>query len=407
MVNLEEIPGQVTQIVGASGSGLTRLAHQWYQSPPQQWAEAGEVALVLQEASAHISGLRATVYEELVFPLEQRGLAPSLMREKVNQMLQTIGLTTYAQHHPAQLSGGQTRRLALGVTMITEPGTLIVDNAFAGLDTDSRHTLATALRELANQGTGVVVLGHSVNADLGGVVVYHGDSQETPVVLPAKIEPTSSYVLLSGVHAIRGVNRKPRWRLGRRVNNNPSVFQVGPVDLRVPRGGVLWLRGDNGSGKTSLLRAAAGVDQASRVSAAEPSPTVSLAVQHAADQVVEPTVAAMLQSGSGAGLCAGPASGVARGLGVDPQAHPLDLSQSDLRIIQVVAAARRHADVLALDEPDVGVDRAGRNTLHRIIAAELAAHRAVVMTCHDESFFAEVAEYAQVKEQWLPGVSGS
>mgnify|MGYP001124991409 CR=1 FL=1 len=106
-------------------------------------------------------------------------------------------------------------------------------------------------------------------------------------------------------------------------------------------------------------------------------------LQRAADQVVEPTVAEFV----------GPRHVE---LGLDPDVHPLDLGATDLRLAQFLAVASHGRPVLLADEPDVGLDHRGRACLHELIAGELRAGTALVITCHDESFMAEVGEYAAV-----------
>ena len=108
------------------------------------------------------------------------------------------------------------------------------------------------------------------------------------------------------------------------------------MPLSVQAGGVLWLRGANGSGKTTLLRALAGLDGA-------PARDVSLLLQRSADQVVEPTVAGFV----------GPRHAE---LGLDPDAHPLDLGATDLRLAQFLAVASLERPIMLADEPDVGLD---------------------------------------------------
>ena len=145
-------------------------------------------------------------------------------------------------------------------------------------------------------------------------------------------------------------------------------------------GQTLWLRGDNGAGKTTLLRAMAGLDGNPGLALG-----VSLALQRAADQLAESTV----------GEFVGDSDAVAA-LGLDPEAHPLDLPAAHLRLAQLAQVFAQNRPLVLLDEPDVGLDAPSRARAHALIAEGLGSGQAVIFTCHDTSFAAEVGEYATI-----------
>lgn len=353
------IPGTITQVIGPSGEGLTR------------WARSLGYPVVSQDALAHVTYLRASVAEEIAFGLEQRGVPRAEMHARVTRMLELVDLDADAS--PAALSGGQTRRLAIATVAVLEPDVLVLDDPFAGLDPASTARLHTLCRSLPD--TAVLILGHAAHP-LPGETFSLIDAHLTPHLPPDPVplpEPVAPGAVrpLGPVTGQRGGRR--RWWQLRPARGH---FRIGPVDVTARDGGVLWLRGANGSGKTTLLRALAGLDGA-------PARDVSLMLQRAADQVVEPTVAEFVGSRHVE-------------LGLDPDVHPLDLGATDLRLAQFLAVASHGRPVLLADEPDVGLDHRGRARLHELIAGELRAGTALVITCHDESFMAEVGEYAAV-----------
>ncbi|ANE05420.1 ATP-binding cassette domain-containing protein [Corynebacterium crudilactis] len=337
----------ITQIIGPSGSGLTRALEERYRATP------GAVMLTA-DPRAHITYLRATVAEELAFGLEQRGIAPAQMREKVARI--GLGLEQLLKRSPAQLSGGQTRRLAIGAVAILEAPTMLLDDPFSGLDTSSRAQLIALLESYEGD---VIVAAHKPWLD--APTTYLGN-MDVPV-LPAPVEFSGDARTFSGISGSRGSAHRRWWQF----HNPQPQFQIGPVDISVRAGEVLWLRGSNGSGKSTLLRSLA--DQ----------PGTALMLQNPIDQVIDATVAQWIP-------------------GSDSQEHPLDLSQRELRLAQCDAALRRDPDVLLADEPDVGLDIGGRNAIHQRFADFLRSGGALVLTCHDETFIADVAAYAQVSE---------
>lgn len=357
------VPGTVTQVIGASGQGISR------------WAHSLGHPVVSQEALAHVTFLRATVAEEVAFGLEQRGVEREEMQRRVDTILARVDLDPEAD--PATLSGGQTRRLAIATVAVLEPPVLVLDDPFAGLDADSSARLRALCREFP--ATAVLIVGHRVQ-DLPGDVFTLADAHPVPFLPPDPLElpmpvTPGERLDLGEVIGRRGGGRRRWWQF----RTPGPQFRVGPVPVTLTRGGVLWLRGANGSGKTTLLRALAGLDGAPAASEHD----VSLLLQRPTDQVVESTVGEFTGSRHAE-------------LGLDPDVHPLDLGATDLRLAQFLAVAAQGRPVLLADEPDVGLDHRGRGIMHRLIAAELRAGTALMLTCHDESFVTEVAEYAAV-----------
>lgn len=356
------------QLVGASGSGLTRRLTELYESHP------GAVMLTA-EPGAHITYLRATVAEELAFGLEQRGVPVGEMQHRVGATAAALDLTELLERAPNQLSGGQTRRLAIGTVLILDAPLVLLDDPFAGLDESSRSRLAALLRQLTAE---VVVAGH--RAWLAEVPTeYLGAVPGSGICLPAQLPPPGQTVSFGAVQGQRGVDKRRWWQFRKPSGNQ---FQVGPVDLAVPRGGVLWLRGSNGSGKSTLMRSMAGLDGA-------PAPVrrTGLMLQDPVDQVIDVTVSQMV-----------PSAELREFFGLAAGEHPLDLSQRGLRLAQFASELVREPDVLLTDEPDVGLDATGRSLFHHGLADYLRGGGAVVLSCHDRAFVAEVAGYVGVEE---------
>ena len=137
------------QIIANSGAGLSTLANQIHET----WPNA---AVVGQDPVAHITYLRDTVIEEIAIGLEQRGIPQAEMLERCERILAAADLTDLAERNPAKLSGGQTRRVAIAAVAILEPEVLVLDDPFAGLDTDSAARIAALLEALPSR---VVLLG--------------------------------------------------------------------------------------------------------------------------------------------------------------------------------------------------------------------------------------------------------
>lgn len=370
-------------VTGASGSGLSTLANQIHDT----WPNA---AVVGQDPIAHLTFLRDTVAEEVAIGLEQRGVPREEMTRRVNDMLARADLTELAERNPAKLSGGQTRRLAIACVAIIEPEILVLDDPFAGLDPDSAVRIQSLLDSLPSR---IVVLtsrgqGHFLLID----ATLNPPTAPTPITLPEPVVPAGLPALgLGEVAATRGQRPRKWWQF--RADTTP-VFTAGPVALAPRPGEVLWLRGANGTGKTTLLRALAGLDDNSGLIETH-GVSVSLALQRAADQIAEVTTTGFINSPDALDRLAD------LGVTLDPEEHPLDLPAAHLRLAQLSQVFAQGRQLVLLDEPDVGLDSTCRSVAHRLIADALTNGQAVIMTCHDETFAAEVGDYATLQELWL------
>lgn len=368
---------RTVQVVGNSGAGLTTLAAQAHREWPG-------VAVVQQDATAHVSYLRDTVIEEVALGLEQRGTPIPEMQRRCERVLSAAGLTDLAERHPAHLSGGQTRRLAIAAVAVLEPDILLLDDPFAGLDPTSARSIIRLLEALPSR---IVVLGNRPRFDSEVLWLIDGILSPTPPAkhvrsLPARVELTGDPIDLGEISATRGGGPRKWWQF--RANEQP-VFAAGPIHLTVRPAGAVWLRGDNGAGKTTLLRAMAGLDGNPGLELTH-GLGVSLALQRAADQLAESTV----------GEFVGDFDAVVA-LGLDPETHPLDLPAAHLRLAQLAQVFAQNRLLVLLDEPDVGLDAPSRNRAHALIADGLRRGQAVIFTCHDETFAEEVGEYAAYK----------
>ena len=186
-------PGTITQVIGASGQGLTR------------WARSLGHPVVGQDALAHVTFLRDTVAEEVAFGLEQRGVPAPEMSRRVARILELVALDPAAD--PATLSGGQTRRLAVATVAVLAPAVLVLDDPFAGLDADSARHLISLCRALTD--TAVVVLGTRPQP-LPGEIFSLVDTALPPhlpvpdVPLPPHVGPPGKPVNLGEVTGRRG-----------------------------------------------------------------------------------------------------------------------------------------------------------------------------------------------------------
>lgn len=172
--------GKVTAVMGPSGCGKTTvlklITGQLRPDKGRVWVGDTEVNKlrgadlnhlrrdigVLLQNGALFTDL--TCFDNVALPLREHTKLPEpLIRRLVLLKLQTVGLRGAAAMYPRELSGGMNRRVAMARAMALDPGVMLYDEPFAGLDPISLGASIRLIREI-NRALGItsVVITHDV-----------------------------------------------------------------------------------------------------------------------------------------------------------------------------------------------------------------------------------------------------
>lgn len=192
-------PSQFTGILGPSGAGKSTLLNAMAGLEPP---DSGRVLVDLEDIYAKgqppsfgyvpqddIVHRELTVSDALRFSARLR-LARFTPENEIQRLLaqtmEQLGLLEHAHKPIARLSGGQRKRVSVGVELLAKPAILFLDEPSSGLDPATEFHLMELLRELADTGCTIVCTTHVVeNAYLmdqflvlvGGVLAFQGDAQ--------------------------------------------------------------------------------------------------------------------------------------------------------------------------------------------------------------------------------------
>ncbi|WP_255193151.1 ABC transporter ATP-binding protein [Natronobeatus ordinarius] len=215
-VSLEIPPGTFIGIVGPSGEGkstLLRLLAGLEQPDTGRILVDGDPVdgpsadrtMVFQEY-----GLFPwlSVEENVAFGLRQQSVPQAQRTERVDKLLQQVGLTAVRAAYPKELSGGMKQRVAVARALAVNPSVLLLDEPFGSLDVTTREQLwETVLTQWEKTGMTVVLVTHELTEAvvLASQVLVMGDGSirdRVPVDLERPRDPTDEGVV-DRVQAVR------------------------------------------------------------------------------------------------------------------------------------------------------------------------------------------------------------
>ncbi|MFI5724711.1 ABC transporter ATP-binding protein [Streptomyces cyaneofuscatus] len=473
-VNLEVEEGELCLVVGHTGVGKSTLlgavnglvphftggtlygtvtvdGRSTADHPPRELADV--VGVVGQDP---LDGfVTDMVEEELAYAMEQLAISPAVMRKRVEETLDLLGLADLRHRALYELSGGQQQRVAIGSVLTAHPRVLVLDEPTSALDpTAAEEVLAAVTRLVHDLGVTVLLAEHRLErvvqyADRvihlpgdGRVVsgapadIFTTSSIAPPIVelgraarwspLPLSVRdarraaaPLRTALTATAPPPVRPVPEEPGAALltARGVTvAYRGVAAVREVDLDLRGGEITALMGRNGSGKSSLLWALQGsgprksgtvrVDRGpaesardpKSLSAAEARQLVGLVPQTPTDLLYLESVKQELdQADTESAVREGPGPSARAILdrlapGIDGATHPRDLSEGQKLALVLAIQLTAAPRVLLLDEPTRGLDYRAKTQLIAMVDELAAEGRSVVISTHDVEFAARAAD---------------
>jgi NitT/TauT family transport system ATP-binding protein len=105
-----------------------------------------------------------TARRNIEFGLEAKGLPTAVRREKAEHYLELVGLKSFADRYPHELSGGMKQRVAIARSLAFDPEVLLMDEPFAALDAQTRESLQDELLRIwTATGKTIVFITHGID----------------------------------------------------------------------------------------------------------------------------------------------------------------------------------------------------------------------------------------------------
>lgn len=140
---------------------------------------AQKVGFVFQNPFTQISGVKETVFDEIAFGLENLGVEVSIIKKKVQEIIDLLGIGYIQQKNPNELSGGQKQRVALASIIVMEPDILIFDEPTSQLDPQGTEEIFKAIDLMKKKGKTIILVEHKIEliAEYADYVIVLQDGQ--------------------------------------------------------------------------------------------------------------------------------------------------------------------------------------------------------------------------------------
>ncbi|HET7388963.1 MAG TPA: ATP-binding cassette domain-containing protein [Nocardioidaceae bacterium] len=444
---LRTINGLVPHFSGGTVSGRVVVAGRDTRThPPRELADV--VGFVGQDP---VSGFVTDhVEDELAYAMESLGVPADVMRRRVEETLDLLGLVDVRDRPLADLSGGQQQRVAIGSVLTAHPRILVLDEPTSALDPlAAEEVLATLQRLVHDLGLTVVLAEHRLERVVqyaDRVLLLPGDGRVVDGV-PSEVlsrspivPPVVELARVAGWDppplSVRDARRRaPALRRRLAALGSPAAQGSGPearrtgaavlartahlavsygrvtalagVSVSVSAGEVVALMGRNGAGKSTLLHTLVGlrapsggtvevggqqparmrpVDLVRSVGLVPQVPTDLLYASSVREECATADTDARVEPGTTAALFERLCPAIPAGR------HPRDLSEGQRLTLALAVVLAAGPPLLLLDEPTRGLDYTAKRRLVEILRDLAEGDHGILLATHDVELVAEVAD---------------
>jgi putative ABC transport system ATP-binding protein len=181
--------------MGKSGSGKSTLLNilgglmsmdsgeYYFKEKPQDFSKMKNLVSFRRDCVGFVVQYFAliddlTVYENIALPLRYQKCSRRQRKERVNRILDRLGLSEKKKAYPDELSGGQQQRVAIARALVKNPEVILADEPTGALDRKTGQDVMQLLKELQEEGKTIVIVTHDAKiAEQCDRVIYMEDGK--------------------------------------------------------------------------------------------------------------------------------------------------------------------------------------------------------------------------------------
>ncbi|HEY0186639.1 MAG TPA: ABC transporter ATP-binding protein [Cellulomonas sp.] len=351
--------------------------------------------------------------DELTFGLASAGAPLLHIQQRVETVVRDLRIAHLCHRGVTAMSSGEKQSLVFASVAVMDPDVYLLDEPTANLDAESMTILHDQIARLTSQGKTVIIAEHrlsflvdlvdrAVYLDAGRVVAELSGAELRGLSVDRReamglrtLDPAES--LAVGAVPVRPMAAPSATTTGLVVTDLTCTIRgrtvVGPIDLAAPRGEVLGIIGENGLGKTTLLRALAGLERRTAgVVALDGQPlrrrerrrTCDLVMQDVNHQLFSDSVQHECLLARSTASAEEVESVLSRlDLTAVRARHPMALSGGQKQRLAIACALLSGKQVLLLDEPTSGLDFDRMRTVASLLRELADQQLSIVVVTHD------------------------
>ncbi len=385
------------------------------------------------------------VEDEIAFTLETNGYSPDVMRRRVEEVIDLLGLQNIRYRNLYTLSGGEQQRVAIASALVMNPKVLVLDEPTSALDPVAAEEVLAIVNKLVHDlGLTVIMAEHKLERVIhfvDRIVLVNGDGQveigspqeimKKSPINPPIVRAAKKLNLTNIPLSVRELKRlATQWQINipkiKNANsivkpvteNNPIISAqkisvnygekviLKSIDLQVATGEILALMGRNGAGKSTLLKLISGqlsstagflsVDgkNPDKLIGKELVNLIGFIPQEPADLFYGSSVQEECNmADADNGLAENSTLKTLRNLSsqINEKLHPRDLSEGQKLTLAISIVLATNPKILILDEPTRGLDYQAKDVLVGILRKLSKNGTTIIMATHDVELVAEFA----------------
>lgn len=364
-----------------------------------------KVGVVLQNADEQI--IQKTVEDEIAFGCENLAFSPEKISKQIDTVCRLMKLEK--QWNCRTLSGGQKQRLITASTLAMGQKIVILDEPLANLDTAGAEMLMSTLKSLAKAGYCIIVIEHRLDVVLPFVdKVFHvGNRNVNEITDRENYLKEQSIEIEDACSTFSGT--LPVFSLADVAFSVKERDILNGVSFDILKGSRAVLLGENGCGKTTLLRLISRLEKPCRgvilqniddkfgqksKQGKKWYKKVGVVYQNPDYQLFMPTVEKEIKFGAKSDEYA---DEIAEKFGIKHlyARHPQSLSEGQKRRVSIAAVVATNPEVLMLDEPTVGQDYKGLCKMVEVLnRIHEETHNTMITVTHDKRCAAALCDRA-------------